>query len=76
MIIFIFRAVFIASLGLDFETTIGASIACTGNIEIGLGDIGPAHNYAGIPTIRKWFLSFLMLLGRLELLTSFFWRKS
>jgi len=60
-----------ASLGLDFETAIGASIAFIDNISPGLGDDGPAHNYAGIPTIEKWFLSFLMLLGRLELFYRF-----
>ncbi len=82
LIIFIFGAVFMASLGLDFKTAIGASIACIGNIGPGLGDVGPVHSYASIPSIGKWFLSFLMLLGRLELftvlvlLTPFFWRKS
>ncbi|MDB0058517.1 TrkH family potassium uptake protein, partial [Salibacteraceae bacterium] len=48
----------------------------------GLGDVGPVHSYASIPSVGKWFLSFLMLLGRLELftvlvlLTPFFWKKS
>lgn len=71
-----------ASLGLDFKTAIGASIACIGNIGPGLGDVGPVHSYASIPSVGKWFLSFLMLLGRLELftvlvlLTPFFWKKS
>jgi trk system potassium uptake protein TrkH len=72
LIIFIFRAVFIAIVGLDFETTVGASIAVESNIGPGLRDVGPAHNHTGIPTIGKWFLSFLMLLGRRELLTPFF----
>jgi len=82
LIIFIFGAVFMASLGLDFKTAIGASIACIGNIGPGLGDVGPVHSYASIPSVGKWFLSFLMLLGRLELftvlvlLTPFFWKKS
>lgn len=82
IIIFIFGAVFMASLGLDFKTAIGASIACIGNIGPGLGDVGPVDSYASIPAIGKWFLSFLMLLGRLELftvlvlLTPFFWRKT
>ncbi len=42
-----------ASLGLDFETTIGASIEFVGNIGTGLGAVGPAYNYAGIPNIGK-----------------------
>lgn len=82
LIIFIFGAVFMAVLGLDFETAIGASIACIGNIGPGLGEVGPVYSYASIPEVGKWFLSFLMLLGRLELftvlilLTPFFWKKS
>jgi trk system potassium uptake protein TrkH len=82
LIIFIVGAVVMASMGLDFETAIGASIASIGNIGPGLGQVGPVHNYAAIPELGKWFLSFLMLLGRLELftvlvlLTPFFWRKN
>ena len=82
LLIFIFGAVVMASMGLDFKTAIGASIACIGNIGPGLGGVGPMENYSQIPMLGKWFLSFLMLLGRLELftvlilLTPFFWRKN
>ena len=68
-------------LGLDFESAVGATIATLGNIGPGIGDVGPVENYAWIPTPGKWFLSFLMLLGRLELFTVLiiftptFWRK-
>ena len=58
-----------ALLGLDFKTSVGASIASLGNIGPGIGSIGPVENYAFIPTAGKWMLSFLMLIGRLELLT-------
>ncbi|MBE9488705.1 MAG: TrkH family potassium uptake protein, partial [Bacteroidetes bacterium] len=46
-----------------------------------LGDFGPVHNYASLPNIGKWWSSFLMLIGRLELFTvlilftPFFWRN-
>jgi len=82
LLIFIFGAVVMASMGLDFKTAIGASIACIGNIGPGIGNVGPMDNYSEIPMLGKWFLSFLMLLGRLELftvlilLTPFFWRKN
>lgn len=82
LIIFMTGAAFIASLGINFETAIGASIACLGNIGPGLGLVGPVHNYAFMPDVGKWFLSLLMLLGRLELFTvlilftPFFWRKN
>lgn len=68
-------------LGLDFESAIGSTIACLGNIGPGIGKVGPVDHYAWIPETGKWFLSFLMLLGRLELftililLTPSFWKK-
>ncbi len=58
-----------ALLGLDFETSVGASIASLGNIGPGIGGVGPVENYAFIPAAGKWMLSFLMLIGRLELFT-------
>jgi len=70
-------------LGLDFKTAIGSAIATLGNIGPGIGEVGPCPtcNYAAIPDAGKWFLSFLMLLGRLELFTIIillspsFWKK-
>ena len=35
----------------------------------GIGTVGPVSNFAHLPDIVKWILSFLMLLGRLELFT-------
>ena len=46
-----------------------AVIACLGNIGPGLGQVGPTQNYAALPSVAKVFLSFCMLLGRLELTT-------
>ena len=56
-------------LGLDFESAMGVTIATLGNIGPGIGDVGPIENYAFLSDVSKWFLSFLMLLGRLELFT-------
>ncbi|MBN1115939.1 MAG: TrkH family potassium uptake protein [Bacteroidales bacterium] len=53
----------------DFETSIGSVATCLGNIGPGIGSIGPAANFSHIAAGGKWFLSFLMLLGRLELFT-------
>jgi len=70
-----------AAIGLDFQSAIGASASSLGNIGPALGTLGPVENYANVPDIGKWFLSFLMLLGRLELFTVLiifspaFWRK-
>ncbi len=79
--VFAIGSIAIASLGLDFETAIGSVATCLGNIGPGIGSVGPVHNFAGLPEVAKWILSFLMLLGRLELFTvlmlftAYFWRK-
>jgi len=81
MMIFAFGTLVMSIIGLDFETAIGSVAATLGNIGPGLGLVGPTGNYAAIPDFGKWFLSFLMLLGRLELFTVLiifapsFWRK-
>lgn len=68
-------------MGYDLDTSIGAVAATLGNIGPGIGGVGPALNYADFPVGGKWFLSFLMLVGRLELFTvlvlfsPFFWRR-
>jgi trk system potassium uptake protein TrkH len=68
-------------LGNDLETSMGAVAATLGNIGPGIGKVGPALNYAEIHTVGKWYLSFLMLVGRLELFTvlvifsPLFWRR-
>ncbi len=53
----------------DMESSMGAVATSLGNIGPGLGSVGPAENFYHIKPIGKWFLSFLMLLGRLELFT-------
>ena len=58
-----------AALGLDLISAAAATIATMGNIGPGLGSVGPIDNYAHIPTLGKFILSFCMLLGRLELYT-------
>ena len=55
--------------GYDLVTAAGATISSLGNIGPGIGGVGPAHNFSSFPESAKMFLSFLMLLGRLELFT-------
>ena len=59
----------LTSLGVTFDTAIGTSVTCISNVGPGLGTTGPAGNFSGIPSLGKWYLSFLMLVGRLELFT-------
>lgn len=81
MLSFIIGAVVLAFLGLDLETSLGASATSLGNVGPGFGALGPINNFDGLPDAAKWWCSFLMLIGRLELftvlilLTPFFWRN-
>jgi trk system potassium uptake protein TrkH len=61
--------VVISLSGADPLTSFAASFLCLGNIGIGFGDVGPTGNFAFLPAWIKWFCSFLMLVGRLELFT-------
>jgi trk system potassium uptake protein TrkH len=56
-------------LGLDLVSGFASAAATLGNIGPALGTIGPTDNYAHIPLIGKWILTFCMLAGRLELYT-------
>jgi trk system potassium uptake protein len=59
----------IAIMGYDMVTSFSTSASMLANIGPSLGSFGPFTNYSGLPTYGKYFLSVLMLLGRLELLT-------
>ncbi len=71
----------LTALGVDVLTAIAAVAASMFNIGPGLGGVGPAENYAHMPALAKWVLSFCMLAGRLEfyvvliIFTRSFWRK-
>ena len=75
-------AIILAGFGLDFITAISAAASAITNVGPGLGNIiGPSGNYSSLPDGAKAFLSFIMVLGRLEILTVLvlflpsFWRK-
>lgn len=68
-VIFAVSTVIFTLIEPDMESSMGAVATCLGNIGPGLGSVGPADNFFHIKPVGKWFLSFLMLLGRLELFT-------
>lgn len=55
--------------GMDMTTALSAAATCLTNVGPGLGDVGPTDSFGWIPGPAKWFLIFLMLLGRLEVYT-------
>ncbi len=69
-------------LGLELDEAVGIAISSISNTGPGLGKFGPAFSWSALPDVIKWWASFLMLLGRLELFsvllifTPRFWKKS
>lgn len=62
--------VLLMALGLDFLTSASGAITALSNVGPGLGEIiGPAGTFEPLPDAAKWLLSFLMLVGRLEIFT-------
>jgi len=82
VMIFFGGTVIMSALGMDFMTATGSVLATLGNVGPGFGGVGPVDNYAWISFEGKAFLTFLMLLGRLELFTvlilftRYFWQNS
>ncbi len=81
MLLFIIGALVLSLLGLDYLSAIGGAASSLGNVGPALGSLNPLSNFGGLPALGKWWCSFLMLAGRLELftvlilLTPYFWRK-
>jgi len=69
LVVFIAGTLLMAALGVDFVTAVSSAAASIGNTGPGFGTVGPTDNFFHIPAAGKWVLSFLMLLGRLELYT-------
>jgi len=68
-LLFISGAMALALLGVDFLTALGASAASVGNIGPGFGGVGPTDNYGWMSQPALSVMSFLMLVGRLEIYT-------
>ena len=82
MISFIVGSLVFGFMGLDFENAVGVAASSLGNVGPAIGDFGPTSNYSQLPALGKYWSSFLMLMGRLELFTvlilftPFFWMKN
>ncbi len=82
LMLFVTGAIIVSAMGLDFMTAIGAVATSLGNVGPGIGGVGPVDNFAWLSPQVKFFLSILMLLGRLELFTilvlftPYFWKSN
>lgn len=81
MIIFFTGSVLLSTMGLEFKTALGAMATSLSNVGPAIGEVGPEDNFASLRPAVKCILSFVMILGRLELysililLTPFYWRN-
>lgn len=80
LVIVLVSTVIFTATGLSFEDAFGASASALGNVGPSIGTIGTG-NFSHFNIAAKWLMSFLMLVGRLELftvlilLTPSFWKK-
>ena len=67
--IIVVTVVIFCATGVNFDESIGAAVSAIGNVGISIGQFGPAGTYAEFPIVAKWVMSFVMLIGRLEIFT-------
>lgn len=60
--------IFCAS-GVEFDEAIGTAVSGIGNVGVSIGQFGPLGSYCNYPTVAKWTMTFVMLIGRLEIFT-------
>src|SRR6187399_1810423 len=69
------------STNMDFISAMTAAVSSINNAGPGLGQVGPATNYASLSDKQTWICTLAMFLGRIELFTFLilfsrtFWRK-
>jgi trk system potassium uptake protein TrkH len=69
LLLFGVGTILVSLAGLRLEDAASAVAATLGNVGPGLGSVGPTQNYAHLPAAAKYLLSWLMLVGRLEIYT-------
>jgi trk system potassium uptake protein TrkH len=80
-LIILIGTVILAFSGMGFLESLSGMVTCISDVGPGLGSIGPAFSFSEVPVFSKWFMSFVMLVGRLELFTILviftpvFWKK-
>lgn len=81
LVVVVLSVLFFTACGLTLDNALGTAISTISNVGPGIGSYGPMDNYSTMPDICKWYMSFMMMAGRLELFTVFiiftaaFWKK-
>lgn len=65
----VFSAFVLSLTGMTFEESIGVSFSSIANVGPALGSYGPGDTYESATLFAKYYLTFLMLVGRLEVFT-------
>ena len=69
-IMVLLTATLMIAAGIDNTNAITISLSCISNVGPSLGtQIGPEMSWAELPDYVKWLCSFLMLVGRLEIMS-------
>lgn len=74
-------AIILSFTGMTFDESIGVSFSAMSSYGFGLGSYGPSGTFESATDFAKYYLSFLMLVGRLEVFTVLslfvpgFWRR-
>lgn len=55
--------------GVAFDEAIGTAVSGIGNVGVSIGQFGPSGSYCNYPIVAKWTMTFVMLIGRLEIFT-------
>jgi trk system potassium uptake protein TrkH len=86
MVVFLVSSFVMAAVGsygsMDLLTAMSSVATSLGNVGPGIGEIGPSNNFYEISIFGKWYLGWLMVMGRLELFTilivftPYFWTKT
>lgn len=81
VLLIMFGGILLTAFGIPLVDAFFSAFSCISNTGLGAGVTGYGSSYDIIPNVGKWVLSFLMLVGRLELFTVLilftrsFWKK-
>ncbi len=68
-LVFLIGSASLILIGIDGQTASSSVATCMAGIGPGIGTVGPVSNFAHLPDLGKMILSFMMLVGRLEIYT-------
>lgn len=69
VIILVLTVLIFCASGVVFDEAIGTAVSAIGNVGVSIGQFGPSGSYEFFPTVAKWWMTVVMVIGRLELFT-------